>query len=374
MMALVGSGVTLPKMVCPELLGRKAAVLGSPTPVAVEDEAVLVTPGAQSRSKTAETRRLSDHVTTVRDSDSCSGDAPEATACSEQAAFPTSKRRRLHVASMASESARSSMSRWAWCDLRGSPPQPVPAVEEAFATAGSPAAGQYVVCRPSMMDADRLREIERQFVEDHYALFMSEQWTESTTIADWCSVVNVIEGEALALKAIRGIVRGDPVGGTSNPHMTLQCVFLPAASGPGGEERRPEIVGYVHFVMMRSYVDISHLKVSRAHRHLGLGALLLAGMARYAERVRGKPSGKAHGVTDLKLVVMSRNEGAIHLYKSLGFKSGEVVTKRVKGGLAKIEWTKMGCTATRAQQAGFLKRFLDRCHERSARALAQERV
>lgn len=365
MVALAGNGVSLGRIASPDVGGRKVVVLPSlpekppPAPAPVEtrwvSEQLPTTPATTASSHNSLDPSHSDGP------DDASSTTSDAAADVEQVrAVNTKKRRRLQLSPVpppiqVTEAASSSIDRWARPGPARMAPTSSPVSEEAFAHVGNAVAGHYLVCRPAAADAPPLRELEREFVADHYHLFCKESWTDSTTIADWCAVVNVIEAEATALHAIRRIL----TSASPNQHVTLQCVFV-----PGTPDGQSEIVGYVHFVVMRTYLDVSHLKVSNCHRRRGLGALLLAGMVRYAEHV-----GSRSATSDLRLVAMSRNENALQLYSALGFKPGEVVSKKVRGGLAKIDWTKMVCSGSRAQQSVLIKQFLERCYNRSSRSL-----
>jgi len=260
------------------------------------------------------------------------------------------------------ELASSSIARWAspW-QVHSNPPV-LPPWDEVLAQSGSASRGRFFVCRPRRADIVRLREIEREFVADHYALYQDETWTQSTSIADWCRSVNVIQNEAAAVNAISQIVDG-----SCHQHVTLQCVHVPPTPIQDEPGTNPEIVGYVHFVQMPKSTDVSHLKVSNKHRGKGIGALLLAGMARFAER-----SDNYDCLKDLKLVVMVRNVQAVSLYKSLGFQLGDSVSKDVRGGLGKIEWTRMSRLDTKTSHVPqqILQAFLESCYERALRALA----
>jgi len=200
-------------------------------------------------------------------------------------------------------------------------PPRIPPMDEVLA--GETAPGSFFVCRPSLTDIPRLRELEREFVRDHRELFADEPWAEACTQADWYRSVNVIRPEQQALGAIRGILEN-----RSGGHMTLQCVHRGAGA-------LPSVVGYLHFVVSE-WIDVSHLKVASTHRGLGLGALLFAGMARYAHRIGAGPC-----VADLRLLVMSKNLMAQKLYASLGFVLSARPERPGKQGVERIEWTKM---------------------------------
>jgi ribosomal protein S18 acetylase RimI-like enzyme len=215
-------------------------------------------------------------------------------------------------------------------------------------------AGEYHVYVPSSSDAPRLRELEREFVWDHADLFRDEpEWIEQLNIGDWCRLVNVIEDEGQAHEAIGRIVSGKTLN-----HGTVQCVHCPAQAssrarglakataargrglakgrqgrgrGPGGREEAgeagaagaealPRIVGYVHVYHTGGYLDISHLKVERDHQLRGLGALLMAGALKFAERVGWE-------VRSVRLVALARNKAAVGLYGALGFEENATMQR-----------------------------------------------
>eukprot|EP00747_Dinoflagellata_sp_TGD_P167768 gnl/TRDRNA2_/TRDRNA2_192831_c0_seq1.p1 gnl/TRDRNA2_/TRDRNA2_192831_c0~~gnl/TRDRNA2_/TRDRNA2_192831_c0_seq1.p1 ORF type:complete len:560 (+),score=89.59 gnl/TRDRNA2_/TRDRNA2_192831_c0_seq1:42-1721(+) len=252
-----------------------------------------------------------------------------------------------------------------WANFRGTEPRIPPVLPprgEALASVSSPECGSYYVCRPMTTDAPRLREIEREFVLDHFELFSQERWTEMTLLADWCRAVNVIQSETTAVRAISQIVDG-----TSSQHTTLQCIHVPPPSATGERAEPPVIVGYVHFVHSHMSLDISHLKVVRDHRGRGIGALLLAGMAKHTER-----EGYLGSINDLRLVVMSRNKEAIKLYTSLGLKATEVLEKDMKQGLANIQWTRMVLSDAKTPQRLRMQQFVERCQKRASFAAEQQ--
>mmetsp|Transcript_77116 Transcript_77116/g.249800 ORF Transcript_77116/g.249800 Transcript_77116/m.249800 type:complete len:546 (-) Transcript_77116:242-1879(-) len=188
--------------------------------------------------------------------------------------------------------------------------------------------GDYYVCYPSVADAARLRELERDFVVEHAEMCQVEPWYSKQTPADWCGLVNVIIEEGSALQAIRSIV----TGATPN-HSTLCCVHR--GRGEGTEGRRT-IVGYIHTYRDSNVMDVSHLKVERAHQGKGLGGLLLAGAVRTAIRLEWS-------VQRLRLIVLERNKRAIQLYSRLGFSDSGGMKKSVRvGSRMCVTWTRMG--------------------------------
>mmetsp|Transcript_54429 Transcript_54429/g.151618 ORF Transcript_54429/g.151618 Transcript_54429/m.151618 type:complete len:561 (+) Transcript_54429:65-1747(+) len=191
--------------------------------------------------------------------------------------------------------------------------------------------GLYYVARPQPEDATRLRAIEREFVQDHWALFQHDAVASRCDVPEWCEAVNVILEEDSAVRAIVGIIENQV-----NRHTTLQCVYMPPERGDGSPREPPEVVGYVHFVDMAGHLDASHVKVAADHQRCGLGALLLAGMAKHVEA-----SGKGHGLRDMRLVVMSRNTSAIRLYRALGFQAIGTLEKQLGKTGQKIGWTRM---------------------------------
>lgn len=186
--------------------------------------------------------------------------------------------------------------------------------------------GEYCICAPSSGDTERLRELEREFVHDHLDLFKSEPWSSELAPADWCDLVNVIFEEEKARQAIHNIVVGKTY--SSGSHITLQCVYA------GNDSKPPRIVGYAHVVYKSGRLDISHLKVERVFQRRGLGCLLLAGSLRKALQA-------GWTVNDLELVVVSRNEPALQLYRALGFQEATMTTKQVPLGAGSVGWQKM---------------------------------
>lgn len=196
-------------------------------------------------------------------------------------------------------------------------------------------AGDYYICNPSVTDSPRLRQLEREFVLDHWELFHADRWHGQPSLSDWCRLVNVIEHEQDARQAISSII-----GGKTPGHGTLACVHVPrSASNDVGcpvSLEQPEIVGYVHVVRTGSgFLDISHLKVGRAHQRRGLGSLLVAGAVRSATRL-------AWDVRTLRVVTVSRNPLAVLLYRALGFiHVGSVAERVCTGADGSAEWQKM---------------------------------
>jgi ribosomal protein S18 acetylase RimI-like enzyme len=179
-------------------------------------------------------------------------------------------------------------------------------------------AGEFSVTEPKVTDVVRLRELELEFVADHASLFAHEEWHARHRHGDWCSLVNVIQDETEARGAIRSIALG-----SAPDHTTVKCVHEPSG----------QIVGYLHTTRSGSDLDVSHLKVHRAHQGRGLGGLLLAGALRYAIRVD-------HEVECLRLVVVQRNSRAISLYVALGFEEVRSMMKKMRGG-PMIAWRRM---------------------------------
>jgi len=191
--------------------------------------------------------------------------------------------------------------------------------------------GKYYVVKPQIEDVACLRAIEREFVRDHWQLFKGEAMAGWESILDWCEAVNVIGDEKDANSAIVSIVKGQTAR-----HFTLECVYVPAEEDIASDR---EIVGYVHFVDCVGHIDASHLKVASGHQRRGIGSLLLSGMAALVKE--GTVNCKAKGKRDIRLVVMSRNEPAIQLYKTLGFEViGSTANFLGKSG-SKIDWTRM---------------------------------
>lgn len=205
------------------------------------------------------------------------------------------------------------------------------------------AAGEYYVCSPAPGDEPRLRELEREFVQDHSDMFCQEPWHGRLDPIDWYRLVSVIDDDARAEKAIVGIVTGKIAG-----HVTLQCMHAP------GGNTVPTIVGYVH-VTHAGGLDISHLKVDSRHRGRGLGALLVAGAGRCVEALGWQAE-------TAQLVVLGRNAPAIALYRALGFCSIESLRKPiVADGVSSAEWRKMVRPLTGLSLGG----FVDLCEARA---------
>jgi len=179
-------------------------------------------------------------------------------------------------------------------------------------------AGEFVVSEPRVADVVILRELELEFVADHASLFAHEEWHARHRHGDWCSLVNVIQDEFEARGAIKSIVLAN-----APDHTTLKCIHEPTG----------QVVGYLHTTRSGSDLDVSHLKVHRAHQGRGLGGLLLAGALRYADRV-------GHEVECLRLVVVHRNARAISLYVALGFEEVRSMMKKMRGG-PMIAWRRM---------------------------------
>jgi len=255
--------------------------------------------------------------------------------CSSEATEPSPKVRRRGRAASPAVSAASSVVAWsARPTIR---PVNLPAVltlprdscseENVLSDIKMRGCGRYRVQVPTMRDVVRLRELEREFVVDHYDLFRSDDWHENLVPTDWCRLVNVIFNEEMALQAIASIVLG-----RTPDHVTLECVYTPLIHASTEESRR--VVGYVHFVRDADVLDISHLKVDRSHQRLGLGRLLIAGCVRYALRAQWEVQG-------LRLVAVEKNGPAVNLYHKLGFEDVESVQKQVRKGAGLAEWRKM---------------------------------
>lgn len=237
--------------------------------------------------------------------------------------------------------------------LRGQPPATVPAQEKILAQAG-----EYFVCAPAVADAWRLRELEREFVLDHFDVFADEPWHSQLGPSDWCQIVNVIECEEVARQAISSIIAG-----RTPRHCTLQCVYVPRAPTGGQEAPPPSIVGYVHVVNAGGHLDVSHLKVQRDHQRKGLGSLLIAGTVRWAESLRIE-------VRDLRLVVVIRNAPAISLYRTLGFENLSSVQRQEPGGGGTVKWQKMWRPFNRKMDSGAFAHF---CEARAVTAASRQR-
>lgn len=225
-------------------------------------------------------------------------------------------------------------------------------------------AGEYFVCTPSVADAPRLRELEREFVEDHFEIFREEPWNEGLQVSDWCRLVNVIEQEEPARQAIANIIFGK-----MSEHATLQCVHIPQAEAtnldPPETPPAPRIVGYVHMVRdSDGRLDIAHLKVERSHQQRGLGALLMAGAVRAAQRL-------AWEVRALQLVAVMKNAPALSLYRTLGFENLDSVQKPLRHGAAGvIGWQTMGRSLDGAAPATFARVAEARARTSMHRAIA----
>jgi len=203
-------------------------------------------------------------------------------------------------------------------------------------------AGDYVVCFPLDEDVERLRQLEREFVVDHADMLEREPWHGKQTPADWCGLVNVILEEGASHQAIRSIVRGQTPG-----HNTLALVRVRGANVVS------KLVGYVHTFRDGNDLDVSHLKVDRAHQGKGLGGLLIAAAVRMALRNECE-------LRQLRLVVLQRNERAVQLYSKLGFVDTSTSQKRVRtGSSATVAWRHMARVMHEPIEA-----FAEACEER----------
>eukprot|EP00933_Yihiella_yeosuensis_P057936 TRINITY_DN5806_c0_g4_i1.p1 TRINITY_DN5806_c0_g4~~TRINITY_DN5806_c0_g4_i1.p1 ORF type:complete len:551 (-),score=79.41 TRINITY_DN5806_c0_g4_i1:884-2536(-) len=183
--------------------------------------------------------------------------------------------------------------------------------------------GEYYICVPSVSDAVALRLLEREFVFDHYDMFVDEAWHKSLTIEDWCDLVNVLYDDDQAMQAIVNIISGRKAC-----HQTVMCVHRPDPNGPY------EVVGYAHIFCTDYQLDISHLKVSRDHCRRGLGCMLMAGSVRRAANI-------GWDVRELSLVVVSRNTPAKRLYENLSFKQVSTMLKPASETSGDIEWIEL---------------------------------
>jgi ribosomal protein S18 acetylase RimI-like enzyme len=278
------------------------------------------------------------------------------------------KRPRLvPIPSEASQAARAvaeaAMREFTACGLDASRAAEVGASFPASAPSASPAdsevfarmehkGSRYYIARPQLSDVYRLRQIEREFVHDHWQIFSDEPWAAKLGVADWCSAVNVIVDEVHAVTAISSIVR-ERTNEQLGRHITLHCVHVP----PKLKQRaRPEVIGYVHFVEADAgnYLDVSHLKVVAEHKGRGVGSLLLEGMARHASRL-------GHNAGDMRLVVMSKNVSGIKLYEHLGFMDLGQMKKDI-GFCNSIAWTRMRRYVA-APPGEIIEDFCRRCRE-----------
>uniref|UniRef100_A0A7S4V0C9 N-acetyltransferase domain-containing protein n=1 Tax=Alexandrium monilatum TaxID=311494 RepID=A0A7S4V0C9_9DINO len=240
---------------------------------------------------------------------------------------------------------------------RGPPPPAIPPPEKIFSQAG-----EYSVCSPGVGDAWRLRELEREFVLDHFDVFSDVPWHAQLDPLGWCRLVNVIESEDMARQAITSIIAGK-----TPRHCTLQCVHVPRAlPGEKGPVGTPSVVGYVHVVNAGGHLDVSHLKVQRSHQRRGLGSLLMAGTIRWAER-------QGVEVRDLQLVVVVKNAPAISLYRSLGFEDLNSVQRRDPLGGGVVKWQKMWRPFGRSVDASAFARLCEARAAAASRAAARPR-
>jgi len=206
-------------------------------------------------------------------------------------------------------------------------------------------AGDYYVRRPILEDVPKLRELERQFVKDHFDLFQGEPWAKKQAVSDWCALVGVIWDEVSAHQAIQNIINGG-----NAMHSSLPCIYAPC-----GQE--PEVIGYLHTVhdLEKSEIDVSHLKVDSRHQGRRLGSLLIAGAARHALRQTWK-------VQRLCLSVMEANVRAIRLYRRIGFKEMESLTRK------KVRWLRMH-TGLSADAIGNAEGWASECESLCAACL-----
>eukprot|EP00930_Biecheleria_cincta_P041889 TRINITY_DN2878_c0_g2_i1.p1 TRINITY_DN2878_c0_g2~~TRINITY_DN2878_c0_g2_i1.p1 ORF type:complete len:526 (+),score=85.90 TRINITY_DN2878_c0_g2_i1:133-1710(+) len=221
--------------------------------------------------------------------------------------------------------------------------------------------GDYRVCVPHVSRAARLRELEREFVLDHYEFFLNESWHGDLQPSDWCSLVNVLYDEDKAHGAIASILAGKTAG-----HQTLECIYSPSGNGTGVDGHgAPQTVGYVHVYCEAGQLDISHIKVERSHQRKGLGSLLLAASIRHAEQLRWH-------VTELRLVAVASNRAAISLYKKLGFCELSTMRKPVRGSMQiQVEWLELG-RELRGSEAP--SAFVQQCESNARECMARAEV
>ncbi len=103
--------------------------------------------------------------------------------------------------------------------------------------------------------------------------------------------------------------------------ITRRANFVPESTWlmrycPSG--MRPEPVGTVQGLELEGWGAIQNLGVSREHRSLGLGTVLLAHAAR---------GFRSLGLTRMHLEVTSDNTAAVRLYTRLGFQNARTVFK-----------------------------------------------
>lgn len=200
-------------------------------------------------------------------------------------------------------------------------------------TAGNPLAqaGEYFVCIPPISHADRLRELECEFVLDHYEIFQNESWHNKLQPPEWCGFVNVVYDEDQAVRAIVNILSGK-----APYRQTLECVYnpLPSASSVSGSV--PKTVGYVHICCAGDHIDIFQLKVERNHQRRGVGSLLLAASLKRAKQL-------GWGTGHLRVVTLACNLATISLFRKLGFCELTTMSKPVHSSLrVKAKWLQLG--------------------------------
>jgi len=221
---------------------------------------------------------------------------------------------------------------------------------------GAPVADGYFVSRPSASHILRLRELEKEYVTNHSDLFTAEPAMKGVSASEWYKAVGVINSEPVALTAIRRVIDGTSV----LHHMTLLCMHLPREPASDAAGLQCHVAGYVHFVVHGDHIDIVHLKVQNSQRGRSLGALLLCGVVRYAERVDCEKS-----VSDLRLSVMSRNVHALRFYEALGFTKGCREIRRLgKAPRLDVEYTAMRRHSVNVCVHAFAQEFRELCFER----------
>lgn len=207
----------------------------------------------------------------------------------------------------------------------------------------------YVVGLPRQGDVDGLCQLEDEFIEDHAALL------RGYSRAEIFSQIGLDQDPAVRQSTIKSICQYVRRKGPTR-HVTLKCVYMPppatgsGKSGGAAKSRTQQVVGYIYFRVVdgekqednpqnklqqtancpkgSGHIVVSHLKVQRGHQRRGLAMLLLCGMLQWAEA-----ENKNFQCIALYLSVMAKNQAAVSLYSSLGF--------RESGQADHIEWVRM---------------------------------
>jgi len=188
--------------------------------------------------------------------------------------------------------------------------------------------GQFEVCRPLRLDVKALRIQEQELVEDNRRMYEGKPWYEQLRPADWYDLVSVIFDEQTACRILERELEGCLL-----KHLTLQCVHTAAAESSNSPSQR-EVVGFVHIIYRDAKLEIAHLKVAGAYKRRGVGAMLLAGAMKLAQRMNLV-------VREFHLLVAHENAPARAFYGSLGFAEICNTQQHFPVGDAVIGWIKL---------------------------------